>query len=219
MVACKDETMIMELALCYRALGASTEAENCYLAILGNNPDSTEAQVALWNLDKESDNARIIHPQPHRVAVAAEQRRHPGAKGGNIRGRGQGSDQLPPPRTLLPSSSSKSEVGQKGEPKMVQYEIQSLYARWKKLRDRRGSSERDKAAWLEASKLLLRTFQGEKVFFPKDKHSKFYGYSKEARSLAQGRESEKEKAVRHTDSAISKYIGRLDCRSRAAGLM
>ena len=212
MATYKDETMIMELALCYRALGASREAENCYRAILGNNPDSTEAQVALWNLDKESDNARTVHPKPHRVAVAAEQRRHPGAKGGDIRGRGQRSDQLPPLRTLLPSSSSKNEVVQKGEPKEMPdhpKEIQSLYARWKELRDRRGSSERDTAAWLEASKLLLRTFQGEKVFFPKDKHSKFYGYSKEARSLAQGRESEKEKAVRHTDSAISKCIGRL----------
>ena len=196
----------MELALCYRALGASREAKNCYLAILSNNPDSTEAQVALWNLDKESDDARTMLPEPQ-TPHAAEQRRHPGAKAGDISGRGQRADQLPPLRSLLPSSSSKNELSQKGEPKEMpdhRKEIQSLHARWKELRDRQGSSERDTAAWLEASKLLLRTFQREKVFFPKDRHSKFYGYSKEARSLAQGRASEKETAVRHTDSAISK---------------
>lgn len=206
-----DETMIMELALCYRALGASKEAEDCYVSILNNNPDPTEAQVALWNLDKEAHSARNISPRPQRVSVDAEQRRQPGASRGGIRERGQQSGQLRPLRTLLPSSSSKNEMIQKGEPKEMpdhRKEIQSLYARWKELRDRRGSSKRDQAAWLEASKLLLRTFQREKVFFPKEKHSKFYGYSREARSLAQRLESEKETAALDTDSAISRCICR-----------
>ena len=201
-----DASLLMETALCHRAVGSRIEAETCYKTILDFDPSSTEARVALWNMTKASENIAESNAHPGLVVPIPNQRsrRRVGVKAARARREVAELEDsaLPSPvqsfRTLKPTK--KTEVNRAAR---QEAEVQALYSRWRELSDRRWN-EKETAAWLEAARLLLQTFLDNRVFFPLDKHNRFYGYTKEARALANKRKYERDCFTKISDTVLGK---------------
>ena len=203
-----DTPLLMETALCHRATGSMAEAEECYKTILNRDPTSTEARVALWNMAKESEGARRAPKTVQTVASVFKEKSRKRFGVETSREKRSLDAQRPCPSRpttkarplprILKLMEPSKESGQKAE-------VQALYARWKSLGQQRHSNPKDDAAWYEAARLLLQTFRDNKVFYPIDKNTKFYGYSKEARALANRRKYERDSFVVKSDSVVGRF--------------
>lgn len=198
-----DASLLMETALCHRAVGSRVEAETCYKTILAFDPSSTEARVALWNMVKASENSTDgkANDSPT-VPVPRQKSRR--VKGARVRREATVLEDSPIPnpahsfRALKPNK--KAEVTRAAR---QEAEVQALYSRWRELSHHRWN-KKDTAAWLEAARLLLQTFLDNRVFFPVDKHNKFYGYTREARALANKRKYERDGLTKISDTVLGK---------------
>ena len=81
-------------------------------------------------------------------------------------------------------------------------EVEALFVRWQMLSEKRHHNDGDKGAWFEATRLLLRTFRENRVFYPMDKHQRFYGYSRLARALANRPKYERAALISESDSIL-----------------
>ena len=203
-----DTPVIVETALCYRAVGLLTEAENCYNTILEINPGSTEARIALWNMAKDAERARPASSDVTRIASTTKQKSRKRLDAKIIR----------KPRELDSRQNSSPGLFQQRQfPRLIkktettkvseqEAELQALYARWKTLDHECCNDAGKNKAWFEAARLLLQTFKDNKVFYPAEKNIKFYGYSKEARALANRRKYERESFILSSDSVLSMSV-------------
>ncbi|KAL9098728.1 MAG: hypothetical protein Q9163_005663 [Psora crenata] len=204
-----DASLFMEIALCYRAVGSKEEAEGCYKRILEHDPGSTEARVALWNMSKEIESLPADVARTRSLPSVFKHKSRRGFSAPSTRSSRSGIFPTLAPPSLASHNSTPSSTRQ---PDVVQVsaqseEVQALFVRWQMLCDDRRSSECDDAAWFEAARLLLRTFRDNRIFYPMDRHHKFYGYSKLARAIAHRPKYEKDSLVFKTDSVLETLDG------------
>ena len=181
----EEVSVLMDIAACHRSLGSLTKAEECYKAILDIDHGSTEARIALWNMTRK--------PYAH---IAPTRRSETGLpttdKSTASLGRKTFSNREPASGLEtstylkgLRSPKHRNKVGRPEPSDASQHEVEvlTLFSRWKDLR----SSSENIQSWFEATKLLLQAFCDNRVFFPADRSTRFYGYSREARMLARSR--------------------------------
>ena len=200
-----DVSLLLEVAFCYRAVGLLTQAENSYNAILEIDSGSTEARIALWNMAKDAERARPALGDVVRMSSTPKKRPRKRLSVINTRktripDSGQTLPQCLSQPRQLPRLIKKSETNKAVE---QEAEVQALYSRWKNLNHERRRDVRNHNAWFEATRLLLQTFMDNRVFYPTEKNNKFYGYSKEARALANRRKNERDGYFMNADSFSS----------------
>lgn len=182
-----DASFLMELASCYRALGKKIGAEDCYKAIIENDGDDGQAELELAAMQKANEHIQTSVTDAIDTRSDAGQKRTIYHEKRVCRMKDASSTDQPsrlarlarrPTRQTAKRSAPKKEQPQEDE-------IFDLFVRRQSIAEElAGNSEAAEAAWNDASRKLLHAFQENRVFFPSDKHHKFYGYTKEARSLA-----------------------------------
>ena len=175
-----DGTCLHEMASCYKAVGLKAEAEECYTMIIRDDPQDHEAHVRLAEL-RGSDSTE----QRHMVAVQRRKsRRRTEAEKSKYSKKAAFSDSVRPTIQAFPrrrqQATKRSAI--EDRPKQSVEEVHSMFLKRRQMseysRSIRGSD------WMTVTESLLQNFQNNKVFYPFDRHHRFYGYSKEARALA-----------------------------------
>ena len=173
-----DASYLFELASCYGAIGLMTEAENCYSQIVHNDGGNYNARLQLAEIRrvsgatggryKDGSQGTIIKRHKSRRKIEHREAKH---------------FERSRPTTRHPVQPTSGHVAT--EKQNSQTEIHSLYFRYQNLKEKYRNGDVDcKDEWMAAMKSLHKFFINNKVFYPIDKHHKFYGYSKEARALA-----------------------------------
>lgn len=182
-----DAHYYQELGACYRAVGLRAEAEDCFNTILKIDSRNTAARTQLAQMRREAGVLQRDLQVGEALSVRQHKTRRPaGNKGAKKSTREKASTiwSIPPmlaPRPV-PQSAKKSAL-EKG--KARDEDIQALFLRREELTEEvETGNESSKAQWMTATKALIEEFSGNKVFYPIDKHHRFYGYTKEARNLA-----------------------------------
>ena len=176
-----DVSYLSELASCYGAIGLTVEAEDCYNQMIENDggKDSTSVQLA-----ETRQISGVTGGRPkvgHRVRTNEQQKSRKGLKDGV----GKRSEKT---RALLlrsPHLTQQTPDQLAMEKRISQEEVHSLFLHYRRSigKARWGDKNCENECML-TMKSLLKHFMGNKIFYPVDKHHKFYGYSKEARGLA-----------------------------------
>ena len=182
-----DAAYFMEMATCYKALGLRTEAEDCYKIVVESDEGNPEARrrlsemcSALGTSSKGASNDdETVSKTQHKA------RKRVGNK--DVKHLKQGKA-LPAWATatlaprLVPQSAKQSFL--EGD-EAQEESVNALYLRRQALTEQaRHGDESSKTEWMAVTKTLIQGFKENKIFYPFDKHHKFYGYSREARSLA-----------------------------------
>lgn len=177
----------MELASCYRALGLNLDAEDCYKTVIENDGDSGQAESELAAIRRQHGSSQLEATNASDVSSNAEPN-HRGAYGRRIcRVRDTPSTDPPSRLAILAPRASRQTAKQSavGREQFREVEVHDLFLRRQVIaRELAGNNEVAEAVWTDASRKLLHAFQDNRIFFPSDKHHRFYGYTKEARSLA-----------------------------------
>ena len=185
-----DSSCHLEMASCYRYIGLKAEAENCYKTIMTYDYNSVEARSQLAVIRREPDFSYTNHKEStdtNKIGTVSKHkaRRRAGTRNVNhIRSSKISSTSavtmLVPCLVTQPVREFSLEREQ-----MQEEEIHMLFLRRQTLMNKlKGTDGHTTAQWMAASKALVKTFSNNKIFYPFDKHHKFYGYSKEARILA-----------------------------------
>ena len=179
-----DASYLPEMAACYRAIGLRAEAAECYQTIIELDGRNIKAHKELVELNRESRLAHRSLPDDELVPVKEHKRR---------RRSGDKSSTKPPrapsptsfallaPRPVLPPTKQLAL-----EKKQTREEdVHAFFLRRNSLTDKkRRGSDSSKAEWMAVSKTLIENFRANKVFYPFDRHRRFYGYSVKARNMA-----------------------------------
>ncbi len=200
-----DTTYFMEMASCYKAVGLTTEAEDCYKVVVDSDEENPEARRRLLEMCTElgtspkgaTNAAEVVSVKNHKA------RRRVGEKEAKQPKKGKA---LPSwERTMLaprlvPQSAKRISL-QKEEAQ--QEDVKALYLRREALTAQaRNADESSKTEWMATTKTLIQEFKENKIFYPFDKHHKFYGYSREARSLAARPKHELDALAEHSKSPL-----------------
>jgi len=194
-----DASFLTELASCYRALDMKQKAIECYKAILNGDPANDQARFDLATM------------QGHKLPFLASTVGKGVSSVEQLKRRRSTRPRIETPNTAPVGDASVTSnmlapcpTGQ--STKRLTAEEPNLYprfVRWQRqVEDMMESDEVAKDIWMEDTKLLLRAFQCNKVFYPYDKHHKFFGYSKQARSLASRPKHELDALIARTASVI-----------------
>ena len=182
-----DAAYLMEMASCYKAVGLRNEAEDCYKIVIDIDDGNPEARRRLQEMCTElvmsprgttnKDGTVSVKNHKARKRIGDKEAKQP-----------KRSKALPSwvPTMLAPQLVPQSAKRISFEKEEAQQEdVQALYLRREALTEQfRDGDESSKTEWMATTKLLIQAFKDNKVFYPFDKHHKFYGYSREARSLA-----------------------------------
>ena len=182
-----DATLFMEMASCYKAVGLRTECEDCYKIVVDSDNGNPEARRRLLEMCDESgtslkgvtstDDVVSIRQHKSRKRVRDKDAKQP-RKGKALPS--LATTMLAP--RLVPQSAKQ--VSREKE-EAQEEDVNALFARRETLTEQaRNGDESSKTEWMAITKTLIQGFKDNKVFYPFDKHHKFYGYSREARSLA-----------------------------------
>lgn len=182
-----DAAYFMEMASCYKAVGLRTEAEYCYKIVIDSDEGNPEAWRRLSEMCSElgtfpkgaSNNGEEVSVIQHKA------RKRVGDKDAKQPKIGKA---LPSRATTMlaprPVPQSAKQISLERE-EAHEDDVNALYLRREALADHaKHGDESSKFEWMAITKTLIQGFRDNKVFYPFDKHHKFYGYSKEARSLA-----------------------------------
>ena len=197
-------SILMELALCYRAIGFKARAENCYKTTLEHDPGNTEARVALWNMSREPAKCQTNAMGTTDLSSVFKQksRRRLGVSAtGSYQTIAAHSSEYSMLADSAPCPSTIKTVDL-NQDSAQQEEVQALFGRWQVLSDQRHAGEMEAAAFFEAAKLLLQIFRDNRVFYPNERHHRFYGYSKLARAIAARPKHERGALTAITDSIL-----------------
>ena len=173
------------MASCYEAIGLSTEARDCYDRLVELNPENHEILAQPAGPSRRHGSRES--PQGWDV------KRHRPRKEIRNAGRGKRSGKtahLHSPNAIRPfnTSTSRPERSDLAAVKSFQgsSEIGSLLRHRQNLAENilNGNAE-CRREWMAVTSSLLYTFRKERLFYPAEKHQKFYGYSKEARAKSQ----------------------------------
>lgn len=182
-----DATYFMEMASCYKQIGLRAEAEDCYKTVVNSDSGNPEARRRLLEMCNESS----MSPKgAANVDEVVSVRQHKARK--HMRDK----DAKQPTKATALSSWATTMlaprlVPQSAKPITLEDEqsqeddANGLFLRREALTEQaKNGVESSKTEWMAITKTLIERFKDNKVFYPFDKHHKFYGYSREARSLA-----------------------------------
>lgn len=204
-----DATYHMEMASCYKAVGLNTEAEDCYKTVVDSDEGNPEARRRLLEMCKESGTPIGAIVADEVVSV----RQHKARK------RGGNKDAQQPKKGKAPSSwattmlaprlvaQSAKQISLERE-KAQEEDVNILFLRREALTEQaRNGEASSRTEWMAITKTLIQVFKDNNVFYPIDKHHKFYGYSREARSLAARPKHELDARAEQSRS----HLGTFDC--------
>ena len=182
-----DAAYLMEMASCYNAVGLRNEAEDCYKIVVDSDEGDPEARRRLLDMCSESgttpqgerDDGEVVSIKQHKARRRVWDK---DAKQPN-------KDKALPSRAttmlaprLAPRSAKRISLERE---EAQEQDVKALYVRRESLTAQaRCGNESSETEWMAITKTLIQGFKDNKIFYPLDKHHKFYGYSKEARSLA-----------------------------------
>ena len=182
-----DAAYFMEMAACYKAVGLRIEAEDCYKIVVDSDEGDPEARRRLLEMCSES----VTSPpgeRNDREVFSVKQRKSRQRVGDKDAKQPRKGKTLPSwattmlaPRLAPPSAKQMSLEKEEAH----EQDVNALYIRRETLKaqDTYGN-ESSKTEWMAITKTLIQGFKDNKVFYPFDRHHRFYGYSREARLLA-----------------------------------
>ena len=182
-----DASYFMEMASCYKATGLRTEAEDCYKIVVDSDKGNPEARRRLLEMCEESgtspigalnfDEAVSVRQRKARKRVGNKDAKQPRK---NEALQSWATTMLAP--RLVPQSAKRTSLDKE---EAQEEDVNALFLRRETLTEQsRNGDETTKTEWMAVTKTLIQGFKDNKIFYPFDRHHKFYGYSKEARSLA-----------------------------------
>ena len=177
----------MEMASCYTAVGSRTEAEDCYKMVINSDEEDSEARRRLLEMCSEPGTSPHEERNDGEISLVAQHkaRKRIGQKGAKQPKWGTGLPSLA--TTLLAPRPAPQSAKQKSLEKeeIQEQDLNAVYLRRETLTTQaRYGDESSKTEWMAMTKTLIQGFKDNRVFYPFDKHQKFYGYSREARALA-----------------------------------
>lgn len=175
------------MAICYKAGGLNTNAMECYQAALGHDTTNWDAKLQLALLCQELGvpNEAPLKPSTlisTRTKVWQQGKKNmPIEQPGDISSSNRPSFAMIVPRPPLRSiNHAATERALREEAK--DKEALSLFIRMQTLVGQAQNEGFDTGSeWMTAAKLLIESFQSERVFFPYERYMRFYGYTREAR--------------------------------------
>lgn len=182
----------MEVAACYRLLGLVSKAEECYKAILDLDECCTEARIALWNLDSNLRGQGMQVSGSKTNLSGTKPGNMSSKRGANRNGRLFSNLERSTYFQGLGDSNRRDQFGRLDslDAAVRNTEVSTLFSRRRHLRSAFENTTSNTDAWFEATRLLLQVFCDNRVFFPSERSTRFYGYSREARMFAKSRKQE-----------------------------
>ncbi|KAI9873850.1 MAG: transcription factor TFIIIC subunit tfc4 [Pleopsidium flavum] len=190
-----DTSFFIAMAMCYRAIGLVTEAEDCYQTIIEHDEGNVEARVHLAKMFEELGMPEQAFTYVNEVILLGRQDMEPTKKDRRVAAAAAAAadDSVMP--TMLAHrisrsggrrpTNSLSAVEKDALERTHDNSIRMLHLRLLGLQEQMlAGNEESTAQWLDAARDLILDFRSIKLFFPWDKYVKFYGYSKEARRKA-----------------------------------
>ena len=181
-----DVSYYLEIGACYRAVGLRREAEECFNTVLEFDSKNLVARTQLAQMSRESGVPQQDLQVDEETSVRKHKMMRPTRDKSTKKSRkatapiSWSTSMLVPRPTLQPAKQIALEREHAREE-----DVHVLFLRRQNLiEDARMEDESSKAQWTAATKTLIDIFRGNKVFYPIDKHHKFYGYSREARNMA-----------------------------------
>ncbi len=180
----EDVSYLLEMANCYREVGLTAEAENCYSTIIDIDHGNLEARVQLKGMSRGLTAPRHGFLElDEAVTVSQHKARRPTGTREAKRSK-KATVSLPWSKTMLVPGPER-QLAKQQKKRAQEEDIQVLFQRREKLMEQaRQGDESFKTQYMAILKSLYEAFRDNKVFYPLDKHHRFYGYSKEARLLA-----------------------------------
>ena len=205
-----DAAYFMEMAACYKAVGLRTEAEDCYKVVVASDEGDPEARRRLLEMCSESgasppgerDDGEVLSVKQHKA------RKRGGDKDAKQPKKGKAlpswATTMLAPRQAPPSAKQMSLEREEA----YEQDVNALYIRRETLtaQDTYGN-ESSKTEWMAITKTLIQGFKDNKVFYPFDRHHRFYGYSREARLLAARPKHEVDAIAEQSRSHLGKFCG------------
>lgn len=182
-----DTDYFMEMASCYKAVGLRTEAENCYEIAIVSDEGNPEARRRLLEMCKETGTSpkeatitdEVVSVRQHKAKKRVGDKHAKQPKSGKALPSWATSMLAP---RLVPQSAKQISLEKE---EAQEEDINALFLRRETLAEEaRNGDESSEIELMEITKTLIQAFKDNRVFYPFDKHHKFYGYSREARSLA-----------------------------------
>ena len=205
-----DAAYFMEMASCYKAVGLRTEAEDCYKTIVDSDEGDPEARRRLLEMCSESGTSPPGERNDREVFLVKQHK---------ARNRVGDKDAKQPKKgKALPSRATTMLAPRLAPPSVKQIslereeaheqDVNALYIRRQTLtaQDIYGN-ESSKTEWMAITKTLIQGFKDNKIFYPFDRHHRFYGYSREARSLAARPKHEVDALAEQSRSHLGKFCG------------
>ena len=205
-----DAAYFMEMASCYKAVGLGTEAEDCYKIVVDSNEGNPEARRRLLEMCTESGTSpkgatttnEVVSVRQHKA------RKRVGSKDAKqskkVKALPSWATTMLAPR-LVPQSTKQISLEREEAQKE---DVNALFLRREDLKEQaRNGDESSKTEWMAITKTLIQGFEDNKVFYPFDKHHKFYGYSREARSLAARPKHELDALAEQSKSHLGVFNG------------
>lgn len=174
------------MGACYRAVGLRAEAEDCFNTVLDIDSRNMAARTQLAQIRRESGVLQRDLEDGEAVSVRQRKTRRPaGNKGGKRSKKVKAPSVWSMPPLLAPRPATQSAKQSALEKKTRDEDVQVLFLRREELKEEvKIGDESSKAQWMAATKALIEDFRDNKVFYPIDKHHRFYGYTREARNMA-----------------------------------
>ena len=170
----EDTSYLSEMASCYRAIGSDSEAVECYQHLIAIDESNLNARVQLSNLSKNG----VLYSQHSSNTKEVTKRAFtkPNKK----------IDQQPKRGRSIQNGIPRNKQRSVPQRDLVQAsEAKLLFQHWQILMDHHDDRDTNSNnPWMTCANILIQNFRQNKIFYPVDKHHKFYGYSRKARLLA-----------------------------------
>lgn len=203
-----DKSYFLELASCYKAIGLRAEAEECYKIMIDNDRGNIEANQGIAGMSTEYGMS------PHGVLRSSES---VSVKKHKTRRRITNKSSTQP--TKVHASTSWTMLAPRPAPQTSKQlalekeqaregDVHALFLRRQTFKEQvRDGDESSKDGWMAANSSLIQRFRDNRIFYPFDKHHKFYGYSKEARIMASRPKHELHALAVQSRSALGRFNG------------
>ena len=205
-----DAAYFLEMASCYKAVGLMTEAEDCYKIVVDSDEGDSEARRRLLDMCSESgmsppeerNDCEVLSVKQHKA------RKRVGDKDAKQRRKSKAlpscATTMLAPRLAPPTAKQLSLEMEEAH----EQDVNALYIRRGTLTAQSTyANESSKTEWMAITKTLVQGFKDNKVFYPLDRHHRFYGYSREARSLAARPKHEVDALAEQSRSHLGKSCG------------
>lgn len=205
-----DAAYFLEMASCYKAVGLRTEAEDCYKIAVDSDEGNPEARRRLLEMCHESGMSPKQATTTNEV-VSVRQHKARNRVGDKDAKKPKSGKALPSWATsmlaprMVPQSAKQISLEKE---EAQEEDVNAMFLRRETLTEQaRNGDESSETELTEITKTLIQVFKDNKVFYPFDKHQKFYGYSREARSLASRPKHELDALVEQSKSHLETAQG------------